>query len=139
MSTVSPRHSSSLPALSFLAAWLFSFSSFSSGIYQKILGGKIDYPRHMDPHARDLIKKLLTADRTKRFGCLHAGAEDIKQHPWFKGVDWTAMFQRRVRPPFVPAFRAPNDTSNFDRYPDSREGSLQPVLNEKEAALFANF
>ena len=34
---------------------------------------------------QDLIKKLLTADRTKRFGCLKAGAADIKSHKWFKG------------------------------------------------------
>ena len=33
---------------------------------------------------QDLVKKLLTADRTKRFGCLKDGAEDIKRHKWFK-------------------------------------------------------
>lgn len=38
------------------------------GIYEKILGGKIDWPRHIDPIAKDLIKKLLTHDRTKRLG-----------------------------------------------------------------------
>jgi serine/threonine protein kinase len=54
------------------------------GIYQKILAGKIEFPKHFDLHARDLVKKLLTADRTKRFGCLKDGAEDIKRHRWFK-------------------------------------------------------
>lgn len=38
------------------------------GIYEKILGGKIEWPRHMDPIAKDLVKKLLTNDRTKRLG-----------------------------------------------------------------------
>lgn len=109
------------------------------GIYQKILKGVIDFPRHMDPLAKDLIKKLLTADRTKRFGCLHAGAEDIKTHKWFAKVDWVALFNRTVKPPFVPPFRAPNDTSNFDRYPDSREGSTQTQLSDKEKQLFADF
>ena len=83
------------------------------GIYQKILKGAIDFPRHMDPLAKDLVKKLLTPDRTKRFGCLLNGAEDIKSHKWFAKTDWTAMFQRAVKVPFVPAYRAPNDTSNF--------------------------
>jgi protein kinase X len=109
------------------------------GIYQKILKGQIDFPRHMDPYAKDLIKKLLTPDRTKRFGCLQHGADDIKQHKWFKGIDWNAMYHRQVKPPFVPAYRAPNDTSNFDRYPDSREGTNQAVLTDKEKALFADF
>ena len=57
-------------------------------IYQKILAGKLDFPRHFDLNAKDLVKRLLTADRTKRLGCLKDGAEDIKRHKWFKGFDW---------------------------------------------------
>ena len=38
------------------------------GIYQKILAGKIEFPRQFDSKAKDLIKKLLTHDRTKRLG-----------------------------------------------------------------------
>jgi hypothetical protein len=40
------------------------------GIYQQILAGKIVFPRHFDRHAKSLIKKLLVADLTKRYGCL---------------------------------------------------------------------
>ena len=32
---------------------------------------------------QDLIKKLLTADLTKRLGNLKAGADDVKKHKWF--------------------------------------------------------
>lgn len=38
------------------------------GIYEKILGGKIEWVKHLDPVAKDLIKKLLVPDRTKRLG-----------------------------------------------------------------------
>ena len=44
------------------------------GIYQKILEGKIKFPWHFDRHSKDLIKKLLTADLTKRLGNLKARA-----------------------------------------------------------------
>ena len=30
------------------------------GIYQKILQGKLEFPRHFETHARDLVRKLLT-------------------------------------------------------------------------------
>ena len=44
-------------------------------------------PSHVwDRHclsAQDLIKRLLTHDRTKRYGCLKNGAEDIKRHKWY--------------------------------------------------------
>lgn len=64
------------------------------GIYQKILSGHIDFPKHFDPAARDLVRKLLTVDRTMRLGCLRDGAEDVKRHKWFKGL---AAEQHRAR------------------------------------------
>lgn len=38
------------------------------GIYEKILSGRVEYPKHFDGSAKDLVKKLLTSDRTKRLG-----------------------------------------------------------------------
>lgn len=38
------------------------------GIYEKILNGRVEWPRHLDPVAKDIIKKLLVQDRTKRLG-----------------------------------------------------------------------
>ena len=40
------------------------------GIYEKILAAKVVFPSHFDENAKDLIKKLLTSDRTKRLGNL---------------------------------------------------------------------
>lgn len=108
------------------------------GIYQKILAGRIEFPRHFDNGAKELIKKLLTADRTKRFGCLKNGAEDIKKHRWFRGVDWNKVYARKVRPPFTPAFRSQNDTSNFDRYPESLEPAQAPI-HQKDKDCFLDF
>jgi serine/threonine protein kinase len=58
------------------------------GIYQQILAGKVNFPRFFERNAKNLIKKLLTADLTKRFGCLKNGAEDIRKHKWFSGLDY---------------------------------------------------
>jgi len=108
------------------------------GIYQKILAGKIEFPQHFNKDAKDLVKKLLTADRTKRFACLKDGAADIKNHKWFKGTDWPKQLQKKVKPPFVPTYRAPNDTSNFDKYPDSTEDRSRP-LKDTEKEIFNDF
>ena len=40
---------------------------------EKILAGKFGFPPHIDFVAKDLIKRLLTADITKRLGNLKAG------------------------------------------------------------------
>lgn len=56
------------------------------GTYQKILDGHVDFPSHFSRQARDLIRKLLTADLTKRYGNLKGGVRDIKNHPWWGGA-----------------------------------------------------
>lgn len=66
------------------------------GIYEKILSGKIDWPRHMDPIAKDLVKKLLVPDRTKRMGNMKNGADDIKRHRWFKHLDWDEVYNKKL-------------------------------------------
>lgn len=109
------------------------------GIYQKILAGRIEFPRHFEPHAKDLIRKLLTADRTKRYGCLKNAAEDVKQHKWFRSVNWERTFNREVKPPMIPGFRSEDDTSNFDEYPDSDVDEDRPQLKPKHRELFEDF
>ena len=108
------------------------------GIYQKILAGKCEFPKHFDPNAKDLVRKLLTADRTKRFGCLRDGAEDVKRHKWFKGVDWQRVHDRKIKPPYVPGFASQDDTSNFDKYPEDEKEDHAP-LSTKDRDQFADF
>ena len=47
------------------------------GIYQKILAGKIYFPKYFDKNAKALVKKLVTADLSKRYGDLKAGSADV--------------------------------------------------------------
>lgn len=46
--------------------------------------------------ARDLIRRLLTSDRTKRLGNLQGGAGDVKDHRWFEGVDWDSVLRKDI-------------------------------------------
>ncbi|GFR97189.1 cAMP-dependent protein kinase catalytic subunit [Elysia marginata] len=67
------------------------------GIYEKIIAGKTEWPRHIDLVAKDLIKKLLIPDRTRRLGNMKNGSEDIKRHKWFKGQDWDDVLNRKLQ------------------------------------------
>ena len=51
---------------------------------------------------------LLLQDAGKRLGA-RAGADDIKRHPWFAGVNWALV--RSQTPPFV----SPNKASFGER------------------------
>lgn len=66
------------------------------GIYEKILNAKYEWPRLVDPVAKDLVKKLLVPDRTKRLGNMKNGCEDIRRHRWFKNLDWDDVYNRKL-------------------------------------------
>jgi len=89
------------------------------GIYQKILKGRICFPRTFDKAAKSLTKKLLTHDLTRRYGCLKNGALDIKRTKWFLDMAWTKLIQKELKAPIVPSIANESDTSNFENYPDS--------------------
>uniref|UniRef100_A0A1B6DJA4 Protein kinase domain-containing protein n=1 Tax=Clastoptera arizonana TaxID=38151 RepID=A0A1B6DJA4_9HEMI len=121
-----------------LAGYPPFFDDNPFGIYEKILAGKIEWPRHMDPVAKDLIKKLLVGDRTKRLGNMKNGAEDIKRHRWFKGVDWQDVYLRKQKPPIIPRITYDGDTRNFDEYPEA-DWKSSPSVGETELKLFEDF
>mmetsp|Transcript_10064 Transcript_10064/g.17688 ORF Transcript_10064/g.17688 Transcript_10064/m.17688 type:complete len:337 (+) Transcript_10064:213-1223(+) len=89
------------------------------GIYQQILAGSVSFPRYLDRNAKNLIKKLLVADLTKRFGCLKRGAADVMDHKWFSGLKFDDLLNKKITPPIQPQVSGSNDTSNFDPYPDT--------------------
>jgi serine/threonine protein kinase len=99
-------------------------------IYQKILKGKVRFPRNFDSSAKSLVKHLLVADLSKRFGNLRGGVNDIKSHRWFTGLDWSSLLNKQLTMPYRPAVRGAGDASNFSRYPDSN--TLSPAVRASD-------
>jgi hypothetical protein len=54
----------------------------------------------------------------------------VKAHKWFRGVDWKAVFERKIPPPWVPKIRNPTDTQYFDRYAESAETPSMPTKEQ---------
>jgi serine/threonine kinase 32 len=53
------------------------------------------------------VKGLLERDPNRRLGYRPGGGglEDLKAHPWFKGIDWEGLKKKEVVPPFEPDVR----------------------------------
>ncbi|KAJ3391977.1 camp-dependent protein kinase catalytic subunit [Lobulomyces angularis] len=98
-------------------------------LYEKIVTCKLKFPSFFDPVAKDLVKKLLTPDLSKRFGNLKSGVEDIKQHKWFTGVNWGVLLKLGIPAPFIPKLSHPGDASNFDSYPEDHDPYGLPGLD----------
>jgi len=97
--------------------------------YQKILKGKINYPKDMNKDAKSLIKHLLTQDTSKRYGCLRNGVKDILNHRFFDGFDWKNFVYLSMPAPYIPKIKSSEDTSNFEEYPESDKDS--PAIDKK--------
>lgn len=88
-------------------------------IYQNIIRGKPKTPKDFNKDLKSIIKHLLQADVSKRLGMLKGGAEDVKQHRLFSGIDWKALLSKRVPMTYKPSIKSAGDTTNFNSYPDS--------------------
>lgn len=104
-------------------------------VYNNILRGKLKFPQEISKDAKSLIKHLLTADLDKRYGNLERGVDDIKSHRWFVGIDWSAMLNKSLIPPYKPQVKGNGDTSNFWNFPEDFEEhnplapEIDPFLN----------
>jgi len=81
----------------------------------------VKFPKTFDKNAKSLVKHLLVADLTKRFGNLKGGVNDIKNHRWFNEIDWELLHLKKIVAPYKPLVKGKGDTSNFASYPDSTE------------------
>ncbi|KAJ3556528.1 hypothetical protein NM688_g1980 [Phlebia brevispora] len=108
------------------------FDETAYGIYEKILKGKIAWPKDMDRLSRDIIKAFLHPDRTKRLGNLIGGAQDVLDHPWFRGVDWDALERREIRAPIIPHVTSVDDTRHFSHLPLPPAEEIPGLIREEE-------
>jgi len=61
---------------------------------------------------------------------MRGGAEDVKTHIWFKGVDWVMVLQKKIQPPWVPELNGITDYQYFDEYPDSGSPVVVPSADQ---------
>jgi serine/threonine protein kinase len=69
-------------------------------IARRILTKAVPFPKGMNEAAKSFISGLLEKDPRKRLGA--RGVDQIKSHPFFMNINWSAMEQRKVKPPLKP-------------------------------------
>ncbi|XP_061367487.1 uncharacterized protein LOC133310553 [Gastrolobium bilobum] len=89
----------------------------------------------LSPEAKDLISKLL-CNVNQRLGS--KGADEIKAHPFFVGVEWDKLYQMEAA--FTPEVNDELDTQNFEKFDEadsqtqssSRSGPWRKMLSSKD-------
>ncbi|KAJ4885962.1 Serine/threonine-protein kinase AtPK2/AtPK19 [Raphanus sativus] len=84
-------------------------------IEQKIVKDKIKLPKFLSSEAHSLLKGLLQKEPERRLGSGPSGAGEIKEHKWFKGMNWKKLEAREVKPSFKPEISGRQCIANFDK------------------------
>lgn len=113
-------------------------------VFDSIVNDEVRYPRFLSTEAISIMRRLLRRNPERRLGAGEKDAEDVKKHPFFRLIDWSALMDKKVKPPFVPTIRGREDVSNFDDEFTSEVPILTPpreprILSEEEQEMFRDF
>lgn len=81
-------------------------------VMEAILKKKLNLPYYLSPTTKDLLNKLLKKNPHVRLGS-KKGGEEVKNHLFFRNVNWTKVYNKETIPPIVPVVSGPDDICNF--------------------------
>jgi len=99
-------------------------------MYRLILTARLTFPPYMSETARGLVQLLLEKDPSRRL----SNPELIKRHPFFEGIDWDALYRKKITPPFIPPVSSAVDISQIDPMFTEEKPSLEMKSSEEGGA-----
>ncbi|TFY83934.1 hypothetical protein EWM64_g52 [Hericium alpestre] len=94
--------------------WSPFYAEDTQQMYKNICFGKIRFPKGViGEDGKQFVKGLLNRNPKHRLGA-QRDAEELKEHAFFKHIDWEALASKQVPPPFKPVVESDESTANFD-------------------------
>ena len=106
------------------------YTSNREELFERIKFCSLKYPYSISPQVKSLLEGLFQKNPEKRLGFGADDAKPIKEHPWFSNVNWSALINKEIKPPFVPLIKSEMDITHFDPVTYSKELSfLHPAIS----------
>lgn len=88
------------------------FNPSKEKLFQEIMNPKITYPSDISPEAICFFRAIFTVDPKNRLGS--GGINEIKDHAFFRNINWDDILNKRIKPPFLPRLETPDQTKYVD-------------------------
>lgn len=99
----------------------------------------VELPDTFSPELKSLLEGLLQRDVDKRLGCKGKGADEVKEHSFFKGIDWQLVYLQKYPPPLIPPRGEVNAADAFDIGSFDEEDTKGIKLTEADQELYKHF
>uniref|UniRef100_A0A8C9W447 G protein-coupled receptor kinase n=1 Tax=Scleropages formosus TaxID=113540 RepID=A0A8C9W447_SCLFO len=99
----------------------------------------VELPDSFSAELKTLLEGLLQRDVAKRLGCLGQGAQEVKEHVFFKGIDWQQVYLQKYSPPLIPPRGEVNAADAFDIGSFDEEDTKGIKLLDSDQELYKNF
>lgn len=99
----------------------------------------VELPDSFTPELKSLLEGLLQRDVSKRLGCQGGSAQEVKEHPFFKGIDWQQVYMQKYPPPLIPPRGEVNAADAFDIGSFDEEDTKGIKLLDSDQELYKNF
>ncbi|KAI9300094.1 kinase-like domain-containing protein [Cunninghamella echinulata] len=98
-------------------------------MFRRVLEDNLEFPTSpsFDPITCDFLSGLLEKDPYERLGW--DSSEQIKNHPYFAGLDWDDVAQRKLKPHYIPIIQSETDLTHFD----ASFVNMTPRISESQA------
>merc|ERR1712154_249021 len=120
------------------------FSSSNTEMYKKIIESPLLMASWIAVDCQDLIKALLQKKVENRLGFID-DVDAIKQHKWFKQINWKKVLKKEIEPPYKPEIENKDDlvdtTCVADKFKEQsiRETIVTQKPKESEQGRFRGF
>lgn len=72
------------------------FNESKKILLNMILNSTVEYPMYVNRSTKDFIKRLMDRNPKTRLGA-KGGAQEVKAHPFFTGIDWQTIYNRESK------------------------------------------
>ncbi|KAF7721263.1 hypothetical protein EC973_004990 [Apophysomyces ossiformis] len=113
-------------------------------MYRRVVEDELEFPEDIDLVTADFIASLLEREPSRRLGTPNGGGpHSVRCHPYFDRLDWSAVYDKRTMPPYIPQLQSETDFSHvhpeFLRMAPKLSSTISNAFSESLQSAFHGY